>query len=88
MSEDNRSAVESAVQELLKGSEALELNYEPIGENSSSLSERLSHMGFSSSSISAAITNSSKSASMSELLDWLCLHVPEDELPRSMASRK
>lgn len=97
MSEENRSAVESAVQELLKGNggpsvgplSSQESNHGLRPSTSSSGSHaRLLQMGFSVENIDKACGALGKDSSIARLLDWLCLHLPENELPRSMASSK
>lgn len=95
MSEENRSAVESAVQELLKGGTGTSTasmfststnNAAQSSSGSSNSRARLLQMGFSTENIDKANAALGENSPVAQLLDWLCLHLPENELPRSMAS--
>ncbi|GMH41213.1 hypothetical protein BSKO_09123 [Bryopsis sp. KO-2023] len=111
MSQENRDAVEAAVQELLLagGSEtpsfsSLQSKFSQVStpsthkaplphgfpEENSTDGDRpameLIQMGFSERRVLEVRGVLGENANKAQLLDWLCLHLPESELPRSMAS--
>ena len=89
MSEAHRKMVESAIQSLSitrGGGEHTSLNDNlvtiEVAEN------QLASLGFQAEDIQKAIVSVSPGDGVqsSELLDWLCLHLPEHRLPASFKS--
>ena len=84
MSEDLRRCVEDAIK--LLGDIELPPPKCVNQEEASAVSDQLTSMGFSSAYVRRAV--SAVGGDLDRALDWLCIHVPENELPRSFAPKE